>query len=72
MTERYTIHGAYPAEYVRARDCIAQAYREAVALAPSGVGQLASPERFAEAVLARLGALDPPMLVVALDDAGDG
>jgi hypothetical protein len=63
MTEQYVIHGEHGPELKRARDCVMMAYAEAMAapMRPSG-------ERFAEAVLARLGTLDPPMLVVALDE----
>lgn len=49
-------------DYRSAKDCIAAAYDEAVLLDVRITGH-----RFAEALLARLAALDPPMLVVALD-----
>lgn len=63
MPESYRIHGEHHTEYLRARECIARAYREAQVL-----NLRASSEAFAEAVLARLAALEPPMLVVALDE----
>lgn len=66
MTEHYAIYGDLRSEQKRARDCIARAFDEAVALDTQLTG-----ERFAEAVLARLVALQPPMLVVALDPAGE-
>lgn len=55
-------------DYRSAKNCIAAAFDEAVDVRITG-------HRFAEALLARLAALDPPMVVVALDppiDAASG
>lgn len=61
--ELYAIRGPHHLEYLRAMRCIAQAYREAQEL-----DLRATPDGFAMAVLARLVGLDPPMVVVTLDE----